>query len=82
MNFCKRKRDCSLNIYGGINEVYFLGFKLYCCTPLQLFQSYFLHMEISIRPNVFLQFIAIVSMRIKIISLPKQPSNKTNSITV
>ena len=36
-----------------INEIYFLGFKLYCYTPPQIFQSYFLHIEIPVRPDVF-----------------------------
>ena len=30
-------------------------------------------MEISIRPDVFFQFIAIVCMRINLVDLPKQP---------
>ena len=30
-----------------------LSFKLYSCTPPQLFQSYFLPMDISIRQDVF-----------------------------
>ena len=46
LNTYKRKRS-------WINEIYFLGFKLYCCIPPQIFQSYFLHIEISVRPDVF-----------------------------
>ena len=51
---CLQKKTWLLLKYiGGINEVCFLGFKLYCFTPPQLFQRYFLFMEISIRPDAF-----------------------------
>ena len=73
----QKKTWLLINTYGGITEVYFVGFKLYCCAPPQLFQSYFLLMEISIRWDVFFHF-----MRINLINLPKQPSKKTNSNTV
>ena len=66
-----------------MNEVYFLTLKLYCSTFPQLFQSYnpdFLHMEISTRTDAFYHSIT-VCMRINLISLPKQPSNKANTIT-
>ena len=57
----------------NLNEEYFVGVKLSCCTPPQKFESYFLHMEISIRPHVFFQFKAIVCMRINLIRLSKHP---------
>ena len=70
----ERKRGCLYNTYRELNEEYFLGVKLSCCTPPQIFQSYFLRMEISIRPDVFfLQFIEIVCMKINLIRLPKHP---------
>ena len=52
LNVCKRKRGCPYNTYEELNEEYFLGVKLSCCTPPQIFQSYFLRMEISIRPDL------------------------------
>ena len=73
LNVCKRKRGCPYNAYGELNEEYFVGVKLSCCTPPQKFESYFLHMEISIRPHVFFQFKAIVCMRINLIRLSKHP---------
>ena len=47
-------------------------FKLYWCTSPQIFQRYFLRMEISIRSAVFFHFIAIACIRINLISLPQQ----------
>lgn len=41
----------SKNAY-GVHYIYFLYFKLCCCTPFQIFQSYFLCMKFSVRPNV------------------------------
>ena len=71
LKVCKRKRGCPYNTYGELNEEYFVGVKVSCCTPPQIFQSYFLRMEISIRPDVFFPFIVIVSMSINLIRLPK-----------
>ena len=53
LNVWKRKRGCPYNTYGESNEEYFVGVELFCCTPPQIFESYFLRMENSIRPDVF-----------------------------
>ena len=72
LNVCKRKRGCPYNAYGELNEEYFVGVKLSCCTPPQKFESYFLHMEIPIRPRFFFfKFKAIMCMRINLIRLSK-----------
>ena len=39
--------------YGGVNYVYFLGVKLNYITLSEIFQNYFLRIEISIRPDGF-----------------------------
>ena len=39
--------------YGGVNYVYFLGVKLNYITLSEIFQNYFLCIEISIRPDGF-----------------------------
>ena len=41
LNVCKRKRGCPYNTYGELNEEYFAGVKLTCCTPPQMFQVIF-----------------------------------------
>ena len=53
LSVCKSKRGCPCNTYGEINEEYFAVVKLSCCTPPQVFESYFLRMENSTRPDVF-----------------------------
>ena len=74
LNVYKIKLGCPYNTYGELNEEYFVGVELSCCTPTQIFESYFPRMEIFIRPDVvFFQFEAIVCMRINLIRLPKHP---------
>ena len=74
LNVCKRKRGCPYNTYRELNEEYFPGIKISCCTPPQIFESYFSRMEISISPDgFFFQFEAIVCLRINLIHLPKHP---------
>ena len=74
LNVYKIKLGCPYNTYGELNEEYFVGVELSCCTPTQIFESYFPRMEIFVRPDVvFFQFEAIVCMRIHLIRLPKHP---------
>ena len=80
LNVRKRKRGCSQNIYGGINEVCFLGFKLYCCAPPQLFKVIFYSWKFLLDQMFF--SLHSTGMRFNLISLQKYSSNKTNFDTV
>lgn len=71
LNVCKRKRGCTKNTYGGINEVYFLGFRLLLYSYPNISNLISTYGNF-IRPDVFFPFIAIAFMRINLIRLPKQ----------